>query len=199
MDLRNIEDLKHWKDNPRAVKDEDIERLKNQLHELGVYKPLLIIPDGTVIGGNMRFRALREMGKTKVWVNEVKPKNQTELLEYAFSDNDNVGYYDDQVLAEMIAKYNLAAFQNYKVDLNPPARLETILESLKPQERGTDSGGQVDKYGDYLNSNVRSVVFYFFAKEYEEVMNKMLKLQTEMECENNREVILKLLDFYEQG
>lgn len=51
-----ITDLKVWDKNPRNINKDDFERLKRQLLKFGQYKPLIIINDGTVIGGNMRLR-----------------------------------------------------------------------------------------------------------------------------------------------
>lgn len=36
------------------------------------YKPLLITEDGTVLDGNMRLRAYRELGFKDIWVSVVK-------------------------------------------------------------------------------------------------------------------------------
>jgi hypothetical protein len=73
---------------------------------LGQYKPLLITSDGEVLGGNMRLRAYKDLGMTEAWVSVVEPKTEAEKLEYALSDNDRVGYYEDDKLAELLIQYN---------------------------------------------------------------------------------------------
>ena len=75
-----IDKLRNWDKNPRGIKEKDFTRLKEQIKKLGEYKPLLITSDGEVLGGNMRLRAYRDLGKTEVWVSIVEPKTEAEKL-----------------------------------------------------------------------------------------------------------------------
>ncbi len=59
----SIRNLEPWEKNPRDVREEDFERLKAQLVDFGQYKPIIATKDGTIVGGNMRFRAMS-------WLNE---------------------------------------------------------------------------------------------------------------------------------
>ena len=90
-EMWDINKLTEWKDNPRKVTDEGLERLKFQIKKLGQYKPLLVTDRGEVLGGNMRLRVYRELGIKDVWVSVVKPKDENEKIEYALSDNDRIG------------------------------------------------------------------------------------------------------------
>ena len=115
-DTRKLSDLHEWKDNPRSITTSGFERLKKQIHKLGQYKPLLITPDGEVLGGNMRLKAYRDLGINDVWVSVVEPKDENEKLEYALSDNDRAGYYDDDLLANLLPNYDID-WSQYSVDL----------------------------------------------------------------------------------
>uniref|UniRef100_A0A6M3JVP2 Putative methyltransferase n=1 Tax=viral metagenome TaxID=1070528 RepID=A0A6M3JVP2_9ZZZZ len=129
----NISNLKNWDRNPRAIKKEDFERLKRQIKEHDIYKPLLITSDGTVLGGNMRFKAYKEIGMEQVWVSIVDPKTEAEKLKYALSDNDRVGYYVDQDLAELIQEYGVEInLEDYKVDLGQALSLADVLNQFAP-------------------------------------------------------------------
>jgi hypothetical protein len=102
IELRNIDDLSNWEDNPRSILAEDFERLKKQIKRLGMYKPLLVNHDNIVLGGNMRLRALRDLGVTgDVYVTVVEAETPEKMLEYALSDNDAAGITDDLKLAEV--------------------------------------------------------------------------------------------------
>jgi len=128
-----IAKLRNWDKNPRAVKKEDFERLKKQIKELGQYKPLLITPDGEVLGGNMRLRAYKELGITDIWVSVVEPKTEAEKVKYALSDNDRAGYYVEQDLAELIQEYGLEiGLEDYKVDLGEAITLVDLLNRFSP-------------------------------------------------------------------
>ena len=94
-----------WEKNPRGIKAKDFDRLKKQITKLGVYKPLLAYRENghyVVLGGNMRIRALKELGLQEVDISIIKPKSEAQKIEYALSDNDRVGYYEEDALAELV-------------------------------------------------------------------------------------------------
>lgn len=153
-ETRNISGLKNWDKNPRAVKKDDFERLKKQITELGQYKPLLITPDGTVLGGNMRLRAYKDLGITDIWVSIVEPKTEAEMVKYAISDNDRAGYYVDQELAELIQEFGLEInLDDYKVDLGQAISLADVLNQFAPDVEEDEApeiaeGEAISKYGE---------------------------------------------------
>lgn len=129
-DYRKVSELKLWEQNPRSIKASDFERLKKQVKELGQYKPLIITKDNEVIGGNMRLRAYRDLGIDEVWVSVVDPKDDSEKLKYALSDNDRAGYYDDDLLSNLSSAYPDFDWSGYAVDLNPPETLDKVLMDI---------------------------------------------------------------------
>jgi DNA modification methylase len=140
-----LNELTLWDKNPRNINEKDYKRLKYQIKKLGQFKPLLITTAGMVIGGNMRLRAYREMQNElnvdKVWVSVVEPKNENELLEYALSDNDRAGYYNDEDLANLMPNYEIDWAQ-YAVDLTQPVDLDTLQ---KDYTVNTGGGGDRTK------------------------------------------------------
>lgn len=146
--------LKEWDKNPRRITKKDFDRLMSQIQKLGQYKPLLVTPDYTVIGGNMRLKAYRELNYDKVWVSIVTPKNEDEMLEYALSDNDRAGYYDEDMLANMLPNYDID-LSNYAVDLREPTTLDSLNREGKADGTVPEAGsaksqrGKVYKLGDH--------------------------------------------------
>lgn len=133
-DTRKLSTLKNWDKNPRSIKEKDFERLKTQIRDLGQYKPLLITEDGTVLGGNMRLRAYKELGIEDIWVSIVDAPTEDKKLEYALSDNDRAGFYDEDLLANLIPEYPDFEWENYAVDLGEPQTLDKLIESFKEVE-----------------------------------------------------------------
>src|SRR3990172_3770473 len=132
-EIRNIKTLHNWNKNPRAIKKEDFERLRNQIKELGQYKPLIITSDGEVLGGNMRLRAYQELGISDIWVSIVEPKTEADKIKIALSDNDRAGYYIEQDLAELITNFGIDInLDNYKVDLGKTITLTDLLNQFRP-------------------------------------------------------------------
>lgn len=134
LETRPIGELHNWQNNPRSIKTEDFDRLKRQISTLGVYAPLVITDDGTVLSGNMRLRAFRELGFKDVWVKVVDAPDDTTKLEYALSANDAAGRYDDQLLAELISNTPTIELKDYKVDLGNPVDLSQVLAKFAPTE-----------------------------------------------------------------
>jgi len=124
---RKIEELFNWDKNPRTLSKERFAELKAQIQKLGVYKPLIITEQGEVLGGNMRLRALKDLGVKNVWVSVVKADNDDSKLEYALSDNDNVGQYHELELSELLQNSNID-MSIYKAQLGEGKELAKILE-----------------------------------------------------------------------
>lgn len=127
-----IEKLQGWNKNPRGIMDEDYKRLKQQIQKLGMYKPLLVDTGGTVLGGNMRLKVLSDLGVKQVWVSVVEPKDDSERLEYALSDNDRAGYYETQELAEMV-ELNPIDLKLYKVDIAKSITVDDVVARYGPE------------------------------------------------------------------
>lgn len=156
-------DLKLWENNPREVSEKRYEDLKQQI-KLGEFKPLLIMHDGTVIGGNMRLRAYRELGIEDIWVSIIEPKkvadgytaivngveqekvfNSVEdmMFEYALSDNDNVGKYDQDALANALPQYDID-WDIYNIDFKEGTPLVDLqmgdeMEQEEKEQEGATS------------------------------------------------------------
>lgn len=131
-----ISEVKVWKKNPKIIKVKDFKRLKKQIQDLGVYKPLVCFQENgkyTTLGGNMRIRALKELGHEKVEISVVHPKSEAEKFKYAISDNDSAGIYDLEKLAEalqpMIEEIDLDVF---KVNIDEPESLKSVIGEFGP-------------------------------------------------------------------
>ncbi len=158
-ELIQIDKLTEWEHNPRNINTTDFARLKSQIEQLGMYKPLLAMQEGEryiVLGGNMRLKALQEIKPPAVWISKIdfildpndnlwhafvngqeSPKRfqqkEDGMMEYALSDNDRAGYYDDDLLANLIPNLNVD-WSQYAADLNPPTNLQDIINKFKEAE-----------------------------------------------------------------
>jgi hypothetical protein len=138
LDIRrvSISLVEPWEKNPRNIRTVDFERLKRQILRLGVYKPLVCYEASgqfVVLGGNMRLRALKALGLNEVDISVVHPKTEAEKIEYALSDNDRAGFYEEDKLAELVFPHaqeiNLGEFH---VDLASSVDLGKFVERYTP-------------------------------------------------------------------
>ena len=138
MDIRRvlIEQVEPWEKNPRGIKKGDFERLKRQIKKLGIYKPLVCIEENNryiTLGGNMRIRALRELGHKEVDISIVQAEMEKQKIEYALSDNDRAGYYEEEKLAELVYPHiEEIKLEDFKVDVGEPVDLKSIVERFGP-------------------------------------------------------------------
>jgi len=144
-----IESVVPWDKNPRGIKTKDYDRLKKQITKLGVYKPLIAFKeDGKyiVLGGNMRIRALKEMGLKEVDISVVDPKTEAQKIEFALSDNDRAGFYEEDKLAELVYPHiKDIDLGDFKVDLGEALDLKQVVERYGPDiDDGADEVPEID-------------------------------------------------------
>jgi hypothetical protein len=101
-----LERLRCWPENPRTIRPERLEQLKRALAddpEMLRARPLLALPDGTVIAGNQRLRAARELGWQTIPVITVELDRERARL-WALRDNNLYGDWEENALAELLAE-----------------------------------------------------------------------------------------------
>jgi hypothetical protein len=95
-----LSSLKPNPDNPRYITEEKFEALKRSIRdfpEMMALRPMVIDEQGVVLGGNMRLRALGELGYEEVsaaWVIRAKDLTEEQRLEFIVKDNIGFGEWD---------------------------------------------------------------------------------------------------------
>jgi len=101
----NIKDIKSNPNNPRIIKDERFEKLKKSIKEfpkMMALRPMVINEDNIVLGGNMRLKALKELGYTELpdqWVKRAEDLTEEEARRFIIADNVGFGEHDWEMLA----------------------------------------------------------------------------------------------------
>lgn len=92
--------------NPRFIKDDKFKKLRKSIEEdpeMLTLRPILVFPyEGKfiVIGGNMRYRAVIELGYNEVACVVIQPDTPIEKLKaYTIKDNASFGEWDWDLLA----------------------------------------------------------------------------------------------------
>lgn len=134
-----LSEISTWKNNPRYIRTVGLERLKKQIKELGIYKPLICVEENggyVTLGGNMRLKALEILGYKEAEISIVEAEDEATKIKYALSDNDQPGEYDVQQLAELVFPHiediNL---EDYKVDLGKSIDLKQVLGMFGPDDK----------------------------------------------------------------
>lgn len=200
FESRKLADLKNWENNPRTILEADFKRLKDQIKTLGVYKTLLVNQDNIVLGGNMRLRALKDLGVEEVMCGIVETKDEGDMLSYALSDNDQAGVTDDLKLAEVYHMHPIDT-SLFKIQSNILRPLETIINPPDPiGGDGDPDRSELDTDLDtYLNGNIKQIVLYFENEQYVQVMERLGKLLNPEvpELKTHTDLFLTMLGEYE--
>jgi ParB-like chromosome segregation protein Spo0J len=149
---RKLKDLRCWDKNPRAIKEVDFERLKRLIKKLGLFKPFLITEDGTILGGNMRYRACLDLGLDEVPVSVVKAETEQKRTEFALADNDRAGYYEEDKLAELVLSLPELELEDFKVDLGYQSKLIDAVNLFAPSQNDIENLSEED-LEKYLEEN----------------------------------------------
>jgi ParB-like chromosome segregation protein Spo0J len=94
-----ISEIKINPNNPRVIRDERFEKLKKSIEEfpkMMKLRPMVVNQDNVVLGGNMRLKALKELGYKEIPDDWVKRADElTEDEQRRFIIVDNVGFGDN--------------------------------------------------------------------------------------------------------
>ncbi len=108
------------KSNPRFIKDDKFKRLCNSIKEFPKMmdlRPIVIDNENVIIGGNMRFRALKELGYKEVpdnWVKRADELTEDEKRRFIISDNAGFGEWDMDILAN---EWDASELEDWGVDI----------------------------------------------------------------------------------
>ena len=100
-----ISEIKSNPNNPRVIKDERFKKLVKSIEEfpkMMELRPMVVNADNIVLGGNMRLKALKELGYTDIpdeWVNRADELTEDETRRFIIADNVGFGEHDWEMLA----------------------------------------------------------------------------------------------------
>jgi DNA modification methylase len=100
----SVASLRPHERNPRTITKNRFDALKRDLvadPEMLRARPLIALPDGRVIAGNQRLRAVQELGWETVPI-VYADLGEVRAREWALRDNNPYGQWDEQALAEYL-------------------------------------------------------------------------------------------------
>lgn len=152
--------------NPRLIKDDRFKKLVKSLQddpEMLSLRELIVFPHNdtfVVIGGNMRLKALRELGYTEAPCKVLPADTHIEKLKaIALKDNSSFGEYDYEALAnewdaQLLADCGIEVWQ----------MPEDIEKELEEEEQKKD------------NAKAQKIILRFNKKEFLYVRDALLSL-----------------------
>lgn len=108
-------------DNPRFIKDDKFEKLKKSIKEfpkMMELRPIIIDDSGKILGGNMRYRALIELGYQEIpkgWVVKASELTEEEKKRFIIADNIPYGEFDYEKLGN---EWDEVKLEDWGMDLS---------------------------------------------------------------------------------
>lgn len=192
--------------NPRLISEEKLERLVNSVREapwMLKLRPIVVNKDGVVLGGNQRFKAAVKAGLTHVWVMKADQITDKQQRTFILRDNIDFGRWDQQILRK---QYSNDELLKYGVEIELLASHDLKMEDFvgAPAIGGDEefepelSDDEVERSRQGFNdSSIKQIVFFFDDSLYEEVLKDLDKVSRELDCDDNSDVLLRLINFYE--
>ncbi|NTU68941.1 MAG: ParB N-terminal domain-containing protein [Chlorobiaceae bacterium] len=100
-----IDQIRLNQDNPRFITDEKFAKLVESVKDfpkMMALRPIVVDKTGTIIGGNIRYRALDHLGYTEIpdeWVKVADELTDDERRRFIIEDNLAFGEWDFDILA----------------------------------------------------------------------------------------------------
>ena len=137
--------IKSNPNNPRVIRDEKFKKLVKSIEEfpkMMALRPMVVNEDMVVLGGNMRLKALKELGYKEVpdeWVKSAKDLTDDEIRRFIIADNVGFGEHDWELLAN---EWDAAELADWGLDI-PGFEVDDVLEAEEddyevPNEIETD-------------------------------------------------------------
>ena len=162
--------------NPRIIRDGKFEKLKASIKKfpkMMALRPMVVDENMILLGGNMRRKALEELGYTEIpddWVKKATDLSDEEIREFIILDNVPFGEWDYEMLANQYE----------------PAELESLGLTIQNYET-------LDLEGYFEEHESQKEKLHKISFEYnEETYTKVLEKLNEMDG-TNEEILLKLL------
>ena len=131
-----LSEIKLNPDNPRQIKDAQLEKLVKSLQEFPEMKAIreIVVDENMVIlGGNMRYRAMKKLGEKTADVKIVTGLTDEQKREFIIKDNSAFGEWD----MDMLSGWDDLPLADWGVDLPE--------DWLKIPEESKDAEPQIDK------------------------------------------------------
>lgn len=115
-----LADIKPNPNNPRLIKDEKFRKLVKSIDEFPAMmelRPIIINADNVILGGNMRFKALKELKYKDVpdtWIKRAETLTDDEQRRFIITDNASFGEHDWEMLAN---EWNVDELTEFGLDV----------------------------------------------------------------------------------
>ena len=163
-----IRSIKGNTKNPRQLEKKKFKKLVKSLKEFPemLEKRPLIVADGVILGGNMRYKAALELGFKEVPIIDASEWTEEQRNQFIIKDNLSFGAWDWDILAN---EWDAAELEEWGLDVWQPNELDySVLDE-----------GSLEDDLEGLTDGVKKAVMIEFTLEKYEVAFELIKFWRE--------------------
>jgi len=186
-----ITSVKPNKNNPRTIKDAKFRKLVESIREFPEMlklRPIIVNKEDVILGGNMRYKASVAAGLKEVWILKTEELTKEQEDEFVIKDNASYGDWDWDSLANV---YTIEDLGEWGLDV------PSYLLDDDDKEPTYDKDMVAERLGAYINNKIKQITLLFPTEAYEKIIIKFQDIMKDNELESNTDVILFLLDEYD--
>lgn len=125
-------------ENPRLIKDDKFNKLKKSIEEFPEMKSIreIVVDENMIIlGGNMRFRAMQDLGIKETTVKIVSELTESQKKEFIIKDNVGFGEWDWDIIAN---EWNNEPYEEWGLEL--PVKFDDTINNDIEEVREFNEG-----------------------------------------------------------
>ena len=114
--------------NPRFINKHKFQKLVNSVKEFPEMlslRPIVVDKDNIILGGNMRYKACKEIGLKEVYIIQADDLDEKKAQEFIIKDNVGFGEWDWDVLAN---DWDTDLLEDWGLDLNIDNAIDDLEE-----------------------------------------------------------------------
>lgn len=167
----SISSIKENENNPRSINKYKFEKLVKSVKdfpEMLKLRPIVVDKDNIILGGNMRYKACKEVGLKEVYIIQAEDLTDKQAQEFIIKDNVGFGEWDWDILANTFDNVEL---KDWGLDVwQPEEEIDySVLDEIDLEE----------KIDNLYDQTKKSVILEYPTEEYEKDVRPYIdKLKT---------------------
>ena len=154
----DLSELKPHPDNPRKISRENMDRLVKSLQEFPEMleiKEIVVDETMTIIGGNMRYAALKKMGREQCKTKIVTGLTEDQKREYIIKDNIALGEWEKTIIAK---KYSDLDLKTWGIDLlGASMGKEELTAAILTEKERKEAAKTADEISKALSEKIKTI------------------------------------------
>ncbi len=181
----NIDEIKPYKNNPREISNEAVEKVVKSIKVFGYNQPIVVDNDNVIVVGHTRWKALKKLGREKVFIIK-KNFTKNNAVAYRIMDNraNEESKWQNKLLKEEL---NLLQDENFDLDLT--GFDETELDQFFLPKDEDNKIGDIDL--DIAQNDVKMIQIFFNPEQETSFKEAIEKLYEKYKVDNISDAVLQ--------